>query len=166
MPGKVWSLPVKSTPRAFHSVRSEHLDLIIWQGCPFSLPWYGNGTDCMFITVFPAGLNDTSDPWKPDIISKDLSYLKRQYNLSKEVSYMFGPLSLFWKLGIFFLDKASLYLVLGCHTGDCLVLFPHLKNKTIRLERGLGPLAILMSPNLLLLHEVSLPGLHRISRCD
>ena len=85
----------------------------------------------MFITAFPAGLNDPiHDPIRDPIhesqmLSQRIYLILKDNNLSKEVSYMFGPLSLFWKLGIFFLGKASLYPILGCHTGDALVLFPH-----------------------------------------
>ena len=42
-----------------------------------------------FITAFPAGVNDTSDSWKLNVITKDLSYLlQRQQHLPRGFLYV------------------------------------------------------------------------------
>ena len=91
MPGEVWSLSVKGKPRAFHSVRSKHLDLMTWQGCPFSLPSCGNGQSVCSLG-FPSGASGKGStcqcrrhkrcvfyPWVGSSVFSNTTFKKHQF---------------------------------------------------------------------------------------
>lgn len=156
------SVQERLEPPPFLSNLPEVHELMVWQAYSLLLPtsrWYRKETDCTFVTVFPAGLDNTSRSWKSAVILKDLSYLKIIQTFQTDFLYV-------WHLWVCSgsLDDISSYsldfyryLILGSHfSSQAVALFEKWEGST-RIRHVLEPLPIRMDPHLWLLSAILMP---------